>query len=352
MAPFPLFLLLVGSRGGLLGYGSDAPVTEDDDGARSGAGSGGPPPPPAASHGAAASSGAAATDDDDDADAKPHKRRSFTDPIARSSAIDGAPAIADSASQNRARLQLFDALFHTDSAKAQAAKAAKQHPVTNSPAATFHTAVTWSTPKAFCATFSLAVPPGSNGSAGSGEPSAFTAKFRRSWAPQGATHVLRLLRTRFFDGNRIFRYVPGFVAQWGINGAPALEKRWSHWFLADDPPGLHRNEEGTIAFASATKNGRSTQLFVNLGDNAATLDAQGFAPVGSIVRGLPALREALVRPQAVAEVDSGGAGAVAAAPSKMPDQARMMREGDAYLDKHFPGLPIISTARMVPCPEE
>jgi peptidyl-prolyl cis-trans isomerase A (cyclophilin A) len=346
MAPFPLFLLLMGSQAGLLGYGSDAPVTEDDDGARS-----------AGSDGAAARSGAAATDDDDDADAKPHKRRSFTDPVVHGSAIDGAPAIADSASQNRARLQLFDALFHTASAKAQAAKAAKLHPVTNSPAATFHTAVTWSTPKAFCTTFSLAVPPGSNGSNGAGDSSSpvgssFTAKFRRSWAPQGVTHVLRLLRTRFFDGNRIFRYVPGFVAQWGINGAPALEKRWSHWFLADDPAHLHRNEEGTIAFASATKNGRSTQLFVNLGDNAATLDAQGFAPVGSIVRGLPALREALARPQAVAEVDSGGGGAVAAAPSKMPDQARMMREGDAYLDKYFPGLPTISTARMVPCPEE
>ena len=303
------------TRSGLLGYGSDAAESEDDDSQRAkltfqGAGGG-------------------AADDDDDADAKPHKRRSMVDLIASGNAIDGKPALAGSAAQVAARLALFKSLFNDPSSKQQAAKTPRP---TNPPESTFHTAVTWSTPKVFCVKFAL------SGSKDGGSGS-FVAKFTRQWAPQGVTHVLRLLRTHFYDDNRIFRVVPGFVAQWGLSGNPAVTQRWAHWYIQDDPPNTQLNEVGTISFAKAMANGRSTQLFVNLGDNTASLDKAGFVPVGRVVRGMDALSSAVLPlPPSM----SGG---------QKLDQGKIMREGNAYLN-HFPGLTTIETARITPCPAE
>ena len=46
------------------------------------------------------------------------------------------------------------------------------------------------------------------------------------------------------------------------------------------------NARGTLAYAFKDPNGRTTQVFINLRDNAATHDAEPFVPFARIIKGL------------------------------------------------------------------
>ncbi len=158
----------------------------------------------------------------------------------------------------------------------------------------------------------------------------------RDWSPLGADHFYQLVKAGFYDGNRFFRALPGFIVQWGMNGDPKTNKQWSDSTIKDDPPKVS-NKVGTIVFAKPNApDSRSTQVFVNLGDNSASLDPQGFTPFGEVVQGL----------DNIAGVYAGyGEGAPSGAG---PDQAAIAQSGNAYLEEHFPKLDYIKTARIVP----
>lgn len=108
----------------------------------------------------------------------------------------------------------------------------------------------------------------------------FVVTVHRKWAPRGADRFYNLARAGFYDKQRLFRVIPGFVVQWGISGAPKISKAWQNATIRDDPV-KHSNKRGTIVFADAGPNTRTTQVFVNLGNNA-QLDGQGFAPFGLV----------------------------------------------------------------------
>eukprot|EP01059_Diplonema_ambulator_P011967 TRINITY_DN2202_c0_g2_i1.p1 TRINITY_DN2202_c0_g2~~TRINITY_DN2202_c0_g2_i1.p1 ORF type:complete len:234 (+),score=42.82 TRINITY_DN2202_c0_g2_i1:51-752(+) len=108
-----------------------------------------------------------------------------------------------------------------------------------------------------------------------------------AFAPLGAEQFYKLLKDGFYDGACFFRVVPDFVIQFGIAADPEMTRKWAVP-IVDDPVEVS-NEEGTIAFATAGPDTRTTQLFVNYIDNK-SLDAQGFAPFGQVVQGLEALR--------------------------------------------------------------
>jgi peptidyl-prolyl cis-trans isomerase A (cyclophilin A) len=149
----------------------------------------------------------------------------------------------------------------------------------------------------------------------------------RDWAPNGADHFYELVKSGFFDQNRFFRIVPNFIVQWGIQGDPAVQAKWRDKNIPDDPV-MQSNRRGTITFAKTSEaNSRTTQLFINLGNNPA-LDAMGFAPFGQVISGLN-----------VVESLYSGYG-------ETPDQNQIQGQGNAYLQSQFPMLDYIQTARV------
>ncbi len=110
-----------------------------------------------------------------------------------------------------------------------------------------------------------------------------TIEVTREWAPLGADRFYNLVKNGFFDGARFFRVLPGFVVQFGISGDPAVARTWRTARIADDPVS-GTNARGTVTFATAGPNTRTTQVFINLANNA-NLDSHGLRPVRPGYRG-------------------------------------------------------------------
>jgi peptidyl-prolyl cis-trans isomerase A (cyclophilin A) len=155
----------------------------------------------------------------------------------------------------------------------------------------------------------------------------FVIEVTRAWAPLGADRFYNLVRNGFYDDAAFFRVVPGFVVQFGIPAKPAVARAWYQARVADDPV-AQSNQRGYVTFATSGPNSRTTQIFINYGDNAG-LDPQGFAPFGMVVQGMDI-------------VDS-----LNSEYGQQPNQGRITNEGKAYLDKEFPRLDVIKTAVIV-----
>jgi peptidyl-prolyl cis-trans isomerase A (cyclophilin A) len=154
----------------------------------------------------------------------------------------------------------------------------------------------------------------------------FVVTVHRTWATQGADRLYNLAKAHFFDGMKLFRVVPDFVVQFGISPYPQVSKAWANATIPDDIVTNH-NTRGNVSFASAGLNTRTTQIFVNLGDNR-SLDNNGFAPVGSVTSGMKVLDE----------LYSGYGDQTTA------HQPEMQNQGNAYLEKSYPKLDSIKTA--------
>jgi peptidyl-prolyl cis-trans isomerase A (cyclophilin A) len=160
----------------------------------------------------------------------------------------------------------------------------------------------------------------------------FVVEVHRDWAPRGADRFYNLVKNGFFDNARFFRVIEGFMVQFGINGDPNIAAVWRDADIKDDPV-KQSNERGTITFATAGPNTRTTQVFINFGDNAG-LDGQGFSPFGKVVSGMEV-------------VDSLYGGYGEGAPNgNGPDQGRVQSQGNAYLEQDFPKLDFIKTATI------
>jgi peptidyl-prolyl cis-trans isomerase A (cyclophilin A) len=157
----------------------------------------------------------------------------------------------------------------------------------------------------------------------------------RDWSPLGADRFYELTKAGFYDGNRFFRVLRGFIVQWGLNGDPKLNSEWNDRNIKDDPPRVS-NKIGTVVFAMAGPNSRTTQVFINLGDNSSSLDPQGFTPFGEVIQGM---ENVMSLNADYGDGPPNGNG---------PTQEAIATQGNSYLEEHYPKLDYIKTARIVP----
>jgi peptidyl-prolyl cis-trans isomerase A (cyclophilin A) len=158
----------------------------------------------------------------------------------------------------------------------------------------------------------------------------FTITVTRAWAPLGADRFYNLVKHHYFDNAHFFRVVPSFVAQFGLSAYPPVTAAWEKATIKDDPHS-QSNKRGTIVFATAGPNTRTTQLFINLKDNP-SLDSQGFTPFGV--------------------VDGDGMKVVDMLYDQYGDSAGMDQEaitkgGKKYIETKWPRLDMIKSATFV-----
>lgn len=169
--------------------------------------------------------------------------------------------------------------------------------------------------------FHLANLDGENGELGS-----FVLELHPEWAPKGAARFQEMVASDFYEGVSFFRVIGGFMAQYGIHPEPAVSKEWVRKRLTDDPV-LESNVRGMVSFATSGKDSRTTQTFINFGDNA-NLDGMGFAPFAKVVEGM----EVVDRIFKIGE---------------KPNQGRIQAEGGKYLKREFPQLTYIESVEVL-----
>lgn len=159
----------------------------------------------------------------------------------------------------------------------------------------------------------------------------FVINVHREWAPNGADRFYELIKQGYYDGNKFFRVVDQpKIAQFGMNGNPEITKKWQTATIPDDQR-VQSNTRGTISFAASMQpNSRTTQLFINIGDNSQVLDGQNFAPFAVVIEGL----------EETVDKITGEYG-------QEPNQGPIAEVGNTYLDERFPNLDYIITARVL-----
>jgi cyclophilin family peptidyl-prolyl cis-trans isomerase len=163
---------------------------------------------------------------------------------------------------------------------------------------------------------------------------AIVIEVHRDWSPQGADRFYSLVCAGYYDDARFFRVIKGRWAQFGINGDPQISNIWRLRTIPDDPR-RESNLRGTIAYAFAVPDGRTTQVFINLRDNSATHDSLFFVPFGKIVEGMN-----------VADALDTEYGEAAGGGIRAGKQGPLFQMGNKYLKSNFPHLDYIRLATV------
>ena len=152
-------------------------------------------------------------------------------------------------------------------------------------------------------------------------------------APETVKNFLRYMNKKAYDNSVFHRSVRGFIIQGG--GFSAALPNLSA--IPADPPVVNEYREssirGTLAMAKLGDypNSATNQWFFNLGDNTGSLDPYGnFSPFGTVVEGME-----------VVDKLNGEYG-------EQPTQSRISSSGNEYLQRQFPALDYIKSARVVP----
>lgn len=142
-------------------------------------------------------------------------------------------------------------------------------------------------------------------------------------APNAAARFITLVEAGFYDNTPVFRVVPGFVAQFGINWRGEFPE-WQDRNFNDDPV-LFSHEPGTLAFAKAGPNTNSTQVFINYVNNDRLAAPNlNFTVFGKVIDGMAA---------AEAFIPVGD-------PSGGLDQGALWEDGANYLQS-LPAQPVM-----------
>jgi len=163
-------------------------------------------------------------------------------------------------------------------------------------------------------------------------------ELHRDWSPHGVDRFLELVRAGYYDNSKFFRVIKDRWAQFGINGDPAIATAWRTKTIPDDPR-VESNVRGTVAFAYAVPNGRTTQVFINTRDNSPTHDKEPFVPIGKVIEGMD-----------VVDKFYSGYGETSGGGIRAGKQDALFTQGNAYLEANYPKLDAIKQATVLPVP--
>ncbi len=164
----------------------------------------------------------------------------------------------------------------------------------------------------------------------------FTIEAYREWSPKGVDRLFQLIKSGFYNNTSLFRVEPDFVVQFGISDTRAVNRFWDRRKL-DDEPAKHKNEKGVMAFARGGSNDRATQLFINTANNPlldtiVRLGRRGYTPVARVIQGMDVVARFYGKYRR----------------STLAIQDSVYKYGNSYLEKYYPGLDRILSARLVP----
>lgn len=159
----------------------------------------------------------------------------------------------------------------------------------------------------------------------------FVIQVVRKWSPNGADRFYNLVRIGFFKDIGIFRAIEDFMFQFGIHGDPKVSAIWGEATFKDDPRKDISNEPGYITFAKTGRpDSRTTQLFINLGDNR-RLDEYGFTPFGRVIQGMDVVKKI--------NTEYGE--------NPREVQGNFRAQGNSYIKKRYPRIDFIKSMALV-----
>jgi cyclophilin family peptidyl-prolyl cis-trans isomerase len=167
----------------------------------------------------------------------------------------------------------------------------------------------------------------------------FTMKARRAWAPLGVDRLYHLVKGGYFNGLTIYRVGPtlsvkgGRVVQFGQSGDTAIARAWEKATFADEPV-VRPHRRGSVNFARGGPDTRSVEIAITTNE-AAALDTVGYMGVV----GFPSIAEV---EQGMGVLDRLN-GRYGNAPIENDSLSIL---GGEYLDRVFPGLDRIRSARV------
>jgi len=162
----------------------------------------------------------------------------------------------------------------------------------------------------------------------------FEITLHREWSPFAVDRAYHLMGNDFYAGARFYRVVPGFVAQWGYSGDPALDSIWEDRTIPDEPV-VESNTRGIVSFARAGPETRNFTMFVNLMDNVrldelAAGGVVGYPPIGRVTEGIDVID-----------------GFYAGYDEDPPYQDSIAALGNEYLRRRYPQLDSIVSTRVI-----
>ena len=177
-------------------------------------------------------------------------------------------------------------------------------------------------------------------------PEYFTAKFetnkgvfeiesRKEWSPAGVNRLYQLIKHGYYTDMYIYRVIPGYVAQFGLQNDTLISSQWRNTKISDEPV-LKSNTKGTMSFARGGPDTRSTILFINVENNSPRLDTINF----NQVVGFPVVAQVISGFDVVASFYNGYG-------RQLDDKQTFINEGGHnYLKKNYPKLDYIYKAQI------
>ncbi len=161
----------------------------------------------------------------------------------------------------------------------------------------------------------------------------FDIEANQRWSPDGVDRLYQLIKSGFYTDIAIFRVIPKFVVQFGIQNDSILNSSWKKYKVKDEPV-LQSNDSMSISFARDGINSRTTQIFINLKNNHRldTVDYNG-------VKGFPVIAKITNGMETVHKFYN--------TKDNVPDQDSIQKYGNDYLKRNYPKLDYIKKAYIL-----